>query len=524
MIEHHGVQAFAVSGYGSTINPAHELLIKRVIEAETGLGVCCGHELSNTLNFFVRANTAVLNAGIIPLIEQFIADLETSLKKMNIGGKLMIVRGDGTLMSRGKAVLHPVETTLSGPAASIAGARFLTGSRDAVIIDVGGTTSDIGLITAGKIRLTEEGARVGRWRTHIRAVDMATLGAGGDSRILIYERELSAGPRRIAPAGRLSDMGGHEAAFEFLEELHSDYYNSTEAMEILALTGRQPNWKLSYDEEQVLRLLEERPYSVKELAVKLKHGLWNILNTRALESSAVVQRYGLTPTDILAARAEVNIWPGKLSEKLFKLYAAVWGTGPDELYSDVFELISDNLLQTLVLQELDVPGDAADRVMDAPTFKALLRNLKGESRALSLSPSLKKALVGVGAAAPWLLERLAGHLGVKLIIPENADVANAVGAVCSMVTVRREASVTPGADGSFLVNGFDDISRFEAYEDACSYLEKRLAEEIIKEAVMAGTDEKKINWRADNRLSETSDGSSIFLGRDYTAEITGLPA
>ena len=159
MIERDNVEAFAVSGYGSTANPMHELQIKRIIEAETGLGVCCGHELSNTLNFFVRANTAVLNGSIIPLLEQFIKELEHSLHEMNIGGNIMIVRGDGSLMSREKAVLHPVETTLSGPAASIAGARFLTGGADAVIIDVGGTTSDIGLISGGKIRLTEEGGQ-----------------------------------------------------------------------------------------------------------------------------------------------------------------------------------------------------------------------------------------------------------------------------------------------------------------------------------------------------------------------------
>ena len=522
MIKKDNVEAFAVSGYGSTANPSHEIQVKRIIEAETGLGVCCGHELSNTLNFFVRANTAVLNAGIIPLLERFIGELEASLEGMKIGGSVMIVRGDGTLMSRGKAVLHPVETSLSGPAASIAGARYLSGSTDAVIVDVGGTTSDIGLIKDGEIRLTEEGASVGSWRTHIKAVDMFTLGAGGDSRIMIESRELKVGPQRVAPVGRLSGVDGIDEALAFVEQLHSDYTVSTAAMEILVLTGREPDWELSYDETRIMEALRERPYSIKELAVRLTHGLWTILNTARLENSAVIQRHGLTPTDLLTVSGDVELWPKHLSERFLNLFNIIWGDDQGSFTDAVFEFVSDNLLQTLLLQEFDLSGRAADRVSGDPAFRALLNNIKGRSRALSLTPSLKSSLIGVGAAAPWLLSRLAGRLGVKLIIPENGDVANAVGAVCSMVTVRRGASVIP-ENGSFLVNGLGDNARFESFEEACDYLEENIVPLIRRDAVKAGTGEKRVIWEVQNRTTPASDGNFVFLSRDYTVKITGLP-
>ncbi|MDC7227518.1 MAG: DUF1638 domain-containing protein [Spirochaetales bacterium] len=523
MVERDQVEAFAVSGYGSTVNPAHELQIKRIIEAETGRGVCCGHELSNTMNFFVRANTAVLNAGIIPLLEQFIAELEQSLESMNIGGSVMIVRGDGSLMSRGKAVLHPVETTLSGPAASIAGARFLTGADDAVIIDVGGTTSDIGIVKDGGIRLAEEGSNVGRWRTHVKAVDMFTLGAGGDSRVLIQGRELTVGPERVAPVGRLYSIPGGEDAVKFIGELHSDYTTSTAAMEILALTGREPSWDLSREESRIIEVLRERPHSVKELAVKLTHGLWTILYIARLENAAVIQRYGLTPTDLLASNDEISIWPSHISRRVVKLYEIIWGEDPGDLTGHVFGVISDNLLETLLLQEFNLHGEAAAGTAVNPIFKALMKNLKGCSSALRLSPSLKSGLTGVGAAAPWLLKNLAEQIGCELIIPEDGDVANAVGAVCSMVTVRKEVSVTPTADGRFIVNGFEDSPHFETFEEACDFLEEQVVPLIRDEAEKAGTDEKHITWSAENRLSPTSDGNHIFLGRDYKVEITGLP-
>ncbi|MBI9107504.1 MAG: DUF1638 domain-containing protein [Spirochaetales bacterium] len=522
-IDANAIEAFAVSGYGSTINPVHELQIKRIIEDETGLGVCCGHELSDTLNFFVRANTAVLNAGIIPLIEQFIQELEKALDDLDVEGSLMIVRGDGSLMSRAKAVSHPIETTLSGPAASIAGARFLSGLNDAVIIDVGGTTSDIGLISGGKIRLASEGARVGRWHTHVKAVDMSTLGAGGDSRILIENHELKAGPRRAVPFAQLPGHEGWETAVSFIEQLHTDYFYSTASMEILALTGRKAGRPLTGGESRIVSLLKQRPYSLKELASVLAGGLWNILEVSDLEHSAIVQRFSLTPTDLFTASGLTTLWPAELPLRILRLYAVIWGEEMDEFSNEVLETISDNLLQTLVLQELDVPGEDSARVTAAPAFKSLLRNIKEGGRALSFTPSINTPLVGVGAAAGWLLEKTARLLGAELVLPEYGDVANAVGAVCSMVRVSRSASVNPTPGGGFSIAGLDMQAEFDDFHEACDCLEHYIPEIIRRDAKAAGTDERQIFWRAENRMTSLGDGNTLFLGRDYTVEIKGLP-
>ena len=461
MIERQQVEAFAVSGYGSMANPVHEKLVKDLIERQTGLSVCCGHELSSTLDFFVRANTAVLNAGIIPLVDEFINGLESSLEKREIEGRLMIVRGDGSLMSREKALLHPVETTLSGPAASIAGAMYLAGSDDSVIIDVGGTTSDIGTTSGGRIRLAEDGARVGRWKTHVKAVDMVTLGAGGDSRIRISGRQLTAGPARVAPIGRLHEIEGHEAAIDFLEKLHPDFYSSTASMEVLSLSGKALPGRLSTEEQRIAELLSERPYPVKELAARLTSGLWNILGTGRLESSAAVQRYGLTPSDLMTASGDFALWPAEISSRIAGLYSRIQGCSISEFTGMVFELISDKLLQALVLQELEVPGEAVEEITGDPAFIGLMKNMKGSAKALRIKPELKTRLVGVGAAAPWLLKRLAEHLGSGLVCPENAAVANAIGAVCSRVRVLGHASVLPDASGGFVVSGLKQRGSFE---------------------------------------------------------------
>ncbi|MFW6456943.1 MAG: DUF1638 domain-containing protein, partial [Planctomycetota bacterium] len=146
-----GVGAFAVSGFASTVNPRHEKEVKRILAAETGLTVSCGHELSDMLNFRTRARTAVLNARIIPRLQRFLGQTREALHLRDIQARVMTVKGDGTLMSTEAASERPVETILSGPAASVAGARYLTGRGNATVIDMGGTTTDTASLEDGKV-------------------------------------------------------------------------------------------------------------------------------------------------------------------------------------------------------------------------------------------------------------------------------------------------------------------------------------------------------------------------------------
>ncbi|MBN2625958.1 MAG: DUF1638 domain-containing protein, partial [Spirochaetales bacterium] len=398
LLEQEKVEAFAVSGYGSTVNHSHENRIRDIIIEETGKGVCCGHELSSSLNFYLRANTAVLNGGIIPLIESFIDNLEEALSGKGISGNIMIVRGDGSLMSREKARTHPVETALSGPAASVSGACYLVDRKDLLVIDVGGTTSDIGMVGEGRIKLTEEGARVGQWRTHVKAVDMETLGTGGDSRLVIEQRQLTVGPERIVPISRLSLVPGWEKALEYMDSLPDPFFRSTRAMEILTLTGKTSSYTLSEDEKRICGLLEERPYCVRETALALGHGLWYLVDTDRLEKDNLVRRYGLTPTDLLCAAGRLDLWDRELARRASRLYEEIWNRKEITLETAVFDRIHRKLLEALILRELDSGSNDTPVNRDDPVFRRLMTRLEREGEALDVTLSLKKPLVGVGAA------------------------------------------------------------------------------------------------------------------------------
>ncbi len=179
------VDAFAISGFFSVRNPEHEKKLKEMVRSMTNAPVVCGHELSSALGFNERTITAVLNARLIPMIADLIASLKLVQKNTNINAPLMIVKGDGSLMDESVARERPVETILSGPAASMIGAKALTGLQDAIMIDVGGTTTDIGILRGGRPSLDPEGATLGGWRTRVKAVDVFTAGIGGDSRIVV---------------------------------------------------------------------------------------------------------------------------------------------------------------------------------------------------------------------------------------------------------------------------------------------------------------------------------------------------
>ncbi|MCA1785682.1 MAG: hydantoinase/oxoprolinase family protein, partial [Desulfobacteraceae bacterium] len=218
MIRSHGVTAFAVSGYAGSINPAHELAVKQILHDHTQMFVSCGHELSDTLNFQTRAVTAMLNARIIPRLKSLLADLKKVLDQFDIHAPIVVVKGDGTLMDAAMAGKRPVETILSGPAASVAGARHLTGISDALVVDMGGTTTDTAALKDSLVRLNENGSIVGGRRTHVQALEIRTAGLGGDSRILFERGEFSIGPGRVAPIAWLgANRPGTDQALEYLK-------------------------------------------------------------------------------------------------------------------------------------------------------------------------------------------------------------------------------------------------------------------------------------------------------------------
>ena len=199
-----GLESFGVSSFFSVRNPAHELAARDYLLKATGLPVTCGHELSQSLDSIARATTTALNATLVPILTELIADVRLALQKRRAGGRLMVVKGDGSLLDADEAVKRPVETILSGPAASVVGASHLAGLYEKAkrmwVVDIGGTTTDIALLENGLPAVAKDGATVGGWRTMVQAVEVRTVGLGGDSLVRpLRGGGFELGPRRVTP-------------------------------------------------------------------------------------------------------------------------------------------------------------------------------------------------------------------------------------------------------------------------------------------------------------------------------------
>ncbi|MHC1592804.1 MAG: hydantoinase/oxoprolinase family protein [Methermicoccaceae archaeon] len=193
------VEAYAVSGYFGVRNPSHEKRVMDFIKEKTGKSVVCGHEFTLQLGVYERSVTAVLNAGLIPVIEELLDAVKDTLAHFGIDAPLFVVKGDGAMVSEVVAREHPIETVYSGPAASAVGGFHMTGKKSALIVDIGGTTTDVVELIDGMPKVVPDGAVVGGLKTRVRAIDATTFGFGGDSEIRVNEKAITVGPERAVP-------------------------------------------------------------------------------------------------------------------------------------------------------------------------------------------------------------------------------------------------------------------------------------------------------------------------------------
>ena len=194
--------AIAVSGPYSTRNPVLEETVREMIRKKYDVPVLCGHDLVHDLGYLERTNTVVINAGLMPIISRFVRAITRVLAALGIDAPVFVVRGDGSIATL-EAIAHkPVDTVLSGPASSMTGTMRLTGKKNAIIADMGGTTTDCGRVRDHKVELSKEGASVGGWLLRISSARLHTFGLGGDSMIRADGDRISVGPRRVLPAAR----------------------------------------------------------------------------------------------------------------------------------------------------------------------------------------------------------------------------------------------------------------------------------------------------------------------------------
>ena len=524
MVMQEQVGAFAVSGFAGAINPDHELQVKRIIRSETGLLVTCGHELSTILDFQIRATTAVLNARIVPRLEKLITDLEQALAEAAIRAPIVVVKGDGTLMRASMAKERPVETIFSGPAASVAGARYLTGLEDALVVDMGGTTTDTALVARGGVRVCSSGSTVGGRRTHVRALDIRTTGLGGDSLINRQKGVFAIGPRRVAPIAWLgAKFEGTAAAIDYLARRRRRFETDTRTMQLLVATGSATHLQPTHMERQVLELLQQRPYSIDELRRTTGVLTDRHLPLQRLEAHFLIQRCGLTPTDLLHLGGELQLWNTAAADRFFGIIAGLSQTEPTLLRQQLLETVSRKLALEILKRQLDEQVDP-ESLDTCPVCLTLMENLfSGGNEDYRIQIDFKRPVIGIGAPITHFLPRAAAMIGARAIMPEHADVANAIGAITSNVVIERRVRIIPGNGSGFLIEGLAGARRFTEFEAADAYAKNELVDMVRSLARQAGTRTRAVTIETEDQLPVDAGGHPVFIGRILKARLTGPP-
>jgi N-methylhydantoinase A/oxoprolinase/acetone carboxylase beta subunit len=521
------VMVFAVAARFATRNAAHEVAARAVIRAVTGRPVTCSHELSAQLNGPKRALTAVLNARLIGMIDRLVGACERHLAAIGVEAPLMVVRGDGALISAAMVRERPIETILSGPAASIVGARWLTGVADALVSDIGGTTTDVALLRGGLPEIDPQGARVGPYRTMVEAVAMRTTGLGGDSEVHLVteglEGGLRLGPRRLVPVSLLAVEHGamvHEALDRWLSVETVGEMDGRFAIPMGGLAGG-----LSAREAAVLARID-RP-------LPLPAALTSRLEVAALErlvARGLVMIAGVTPSDASHVLGRLSAWDGAAAAKALTLMAKRRNGRGDRFAPDGAAL-AQAVVDRLTAQTVDCLLEAAfgeDPAFAGQAPEALARHplttagLGGHRGVVEIALRLGVPVVGLGASAPSYYGAVGERLGARMILPEHAGVANAIGAVVGQVAQRATGLVTSPGEGRFTAHLPEGLTVFADRDAALAALEAALVAEASERAQQAGAADVTVSVTRDIREAEV-EGRAMFIEATLSATASGRP-
>ena len=176
-----GLRSVAIAGIFSQVNAAQEERAAEIVRAELPEARITMSSRIGRIGMLERENAAIINAALGELSLEVVRSFRNSLAALRIGAPFYISQNDGTLMNADYAEEHPVLTFASGPTNSMRGAAYLSGLTDAVVADIGGTTTDVGMLHQGFPRESSTTAHIGEVRTNFRMPDVLSVGLGGGS-------------------------------------------------------------------------------------------------------------------------------------------------------------------------------------------------------------------------------------------------------------------------------------------------------------------------------------------------------
>ena len=424
--ERSGTDLAAVSAKFGVRNPQAELSITEALQERYNT-ISNGSLLSGSLNFPRRTISAYFNSAVMPVFSVFKKNVEDALSARNIKAPLHILKADGGSLPMEHMVSRPVETAFTGPAATVLGLSALgaIGNAHTVALDIGGTTTDISLWKQGKPLMTKNGVSIREYPSAVRSFAVTSVGIGGESVVRIVDGEITVGPERVGPSA--------------------------------ALGGNEPTLG------DALIALGHASYGDAELATQSLQRLADVLQANGKHGERE-NTFGTYSGNTFGDDSE-NTFEDYNSEKQY-----IHNTSA----LDVAQLIVEKALETI--------QHGIDEVVQAENK----RPVYVVADIVNPDVFVPAQIVVVGGTAPSLGPSIGEFLNLPVTIPENAAVANAIGAALALSTI--ELTVHVDTKRRLLVIPELGIKQQTCTLKRAEQVVERAKEALIEEALRLGLD------------------------------------
>lgn len=514
-------QALAVAEVNAPRNGgALEKLCKQALEEKFALPVVLGSDLSSGRNMLERGATALLNARLLPLIRDFLQAVEQVLADMGLSLPLTIVMSDGGAMGVRLAGSRPVETVMSGPAASVLGGSALAHAPMSLLVDMGGTTTDVSLVEEG-LPATTDSIRIGGWRTQVPGVLMHTVALGGDTRITVEEEGLTLGTCRVLPLCAAARKW--PSIKKDLQALLDSGRTHTRPLHEFLCPAALPadTSRFTPEEQHLLSLTEKGPLMIGGGQVDIY-----TLNSARLEQEGILIRAGMTPTDFMHIREdwsafdpEASLLGGKYLMRLLRERGEkVKNTRL--LAQRVYEVVEKRLFlllgEVLLLRRYPFLKEAGPGSQVSALLETLWeeRDLPPQGPA-QVSFSSSYTLVGVGAPIHLFLPAVAQALHAPCILPEHGPVANAVGAALASVSATARGEINPittaAGIAGYTLHTPQGTRTFAKREDALAAAKEEVGAAARREALLRGAKEVEVLIHTKEDMARDKGGHTFYL-------------
>lgn len=494
--------------------------------------IICGHELYSDLNVLQRGASTLLNARLFPIIDTFLDAIKASLKKHGIDASIAIVRSDSTLMSEEFTTTHPVETLLCGPAASVMGGISLTDELNSLVVDMGGTTTDIAVVKDGIPVTATNGIRVGNWKTYVKGLAIDTFGLGGDSAVRFNKHgQFLLCAEKITPLCILADK--YPDIVKSLKQLVLAEKPHTHLLHEFFYLVKDISDNSNYNDREKLfcNSLKEHPLSLMESTKAIDTDVYNFDMSR-LEREGVVMRAGITPTDIMHIKGDFTKYDNTASSLAVEFMALCLDTTPEQLCDKIYDEVKKKLyinIARLLLENFDeyYVKNGIDAGLMHLIENSYDQQKEGNNHFFDSILKTKATLIGIGAPIHIFLPDVAKAFNTKCVIPEYAQVANAVGALCCKISAQSQVIVKAnnilamdGIEG-FVAHTPDGNIYCEELDDAISVAKENATQQAILRAKERGAvHDLDVSCKVIHNTSTSRDNITIFLSVSVVATAT----